>query len=252
MFVCGGLTTCCRVCSGVVIVARKRCRRSGRHLANALRSPPPPPKATLWSARGIGRPAARRGADLDSRLGEAGLHLRELGLGRALNLAVDLNLLAAGLDLGDDLRHRPGLVHCGEHEAARDRLDARHLRDLCRGALGEGQLRAREEEVVDELLAGLAELREIRDHGLIGLDHLTATAAEPAATAGPALRPVLALGLERHGQIGADARERVERLRLRLVEPTRERRHGDHERDTDGEPEHGQDRAALAPQQLAP
>ena len=34
--------------------------------------------------------------------------------------------------------------------------------------------------------------------------------------------------------------------------PARERRHRDHERDTDREPEHGQDRAALAPHELAP
>ena len=43
-----------------------------------------------------------------------------------------------------------------------------------------------------------------------------------------------------------------ERLRLRLVEPPRERRHGDHERDTDRQAEHRQDRAALAPHELAP
>ncbi len=46
--------------------------------------------------------------------------------------------------------------------------------------------------------------------------------------------------------------QRIERFRLRVIEPARQGRHGDHERDADGKPEHGQDRATLAPQQLTP
>ena len=43
-----------------------------------------------------------------------------------------------------------------------------------------------------------------------------------------------------------------ERLRLGLVEPAREGRDRDHERDADREAEHREDRAALAPHELAP
>src|SRR5207248_10756837 len=42
-FVCGGLTTCCTSCCGVVTVRRKLRACAGRHLPNAPRSNPPPP-----------------------------------------------------------------------------------------------------------------------------------------------------------------------------------------------------------------
>ena len=59
--------------------------------------------------------------------------------------------------------------------------------------LRERQLRAGQEEVVDELVAGLAELREIGDHRLIGLDHLAPAAEAAAAEARrPATRPASA------------------------------------------------------------
>ena len=259
MFVCGGLTTCCSVCSGVVIVARKRCSRAGRHLANALRSPPP---ARLRRRRGRRRrpgrpPAGRPGRPaapptvMPAFCRQVCIAANSAAVGRR-DLPVDLDLLAARLDLRDDLRHRPRLVHGGEHEAARDRCDAVDLRDLGGGRLRERELRAGQEEVVDELVAGLAELREVGDHRLVRLDHLAAAAAEATAAGPAALRRVLRLRRERHGEVGADAGERVQRLRLRLVEPAREGRHGDHERDADRQAEHREDRAALAPHELAP
>ncbi len=85
---------------------------------------------------------------------------------------------------------------------------------------------------MDELVAGLAELREIRDHRLIRLDHLAATTAKATTTGAATLRSVLRLWRERHGEIGTNARKGIKRLRLGLVEPTRQSRHGDHERDT--------------------
>ena len=216
MFVCGGLTTCCSVCSGVVIVARKRCNRAGRHLLNALRSPRATAglaaaEAALTAARSVGRRPPCAPPNWIPAFGEARLHLRELGRGRPLDLPVDAELLAAGLDLRDDLRHRPRLVHGGEHEAARDRRHARHLRDLRRRALGEGQLRARQEEVVDELLAGLAELREVRDHRLVRLDHLAAAAAEATATEAAALpqRPGSAARASRSGRCRCSRADRA-------------------------------------------
>ena len=147
----------------------------------------------------------------------------------------------------------PGLMHRGQHEAARDRSDAVDLGDLRRGRLRERQLRPGQEEVVDELVARLPELREIGDHRLVGLDHLAAAAAEPAAASeAAALRAVLRLRREGDGEVGADARERIERLRLGLVEPSREGRDCDHERDADSETEDRENRAALAPDELAP
>ena len=38
MLVCGGSSTCCSVCSGVVNCVRKRCRLAGRHFWNRARS----------------------------------------------------------------------------------------------------------------------------------------------------------------------------------------------------------------------
>ena len=61
---------------------------------------------------------------------------------------------------------------------------------------------------MDELVAGLAELREIGDHRLIRLDHLAAT-AEATATGPATLRSVLRLWRERHGEIGANARKGI-------------------------------------------
>ena len=129
------------------------------------------------------------------------------------------------------------------------------LRDLARLALREGQLRAGEEEVLDEVRAGLAELREVGDRRRVRLDELTsaAAAAEPAAASGnppppPAERaPEVSCvcGDERHREIGADARERVERGLLRVVEASRQRRDHDHERDADREAGDREDRPSL-------
>ena len=79
-----------------------------------------------------------------------------------------------------------------------------------------------------------------------------ATAAEATTTGPAALRRVLRLRRERHGEVGADAREGIKRLRLGLVEPAREGRDGDHERDANRQAENREDRAALAPHELAP
>ena len=97
-------------------------------------------------------------------------------------------------------------------------------------ACGERQLRPRQEEVVHELRAGLAELREIGDDRLVRLDDV----ASAAAAERPAARVLLCLA--RHRQVGADAGERIEGRALRLVEPFREARDRDHEADADGRP----------------
>ena len=258
MFVCGGLTTCCSVCSGVVIVARKRCSRAGRHLANAL--------AVAAGRRAAAAEAAAAAAERAALAAlavlaapptvmpafcEARLHRRELGRGRARDLPVDLDLLAAGLDLRDDLRHRPRLVHGGEDEAARDRRDAVDLRDLRPPSLcGKVSCVPGRKKSWTNLSPGLPSFERS-----VITDWLAWITSRPPPKPPPPKPPCAAslrLRRERHRQVGADARERVERLRLRLVEAARERRDGDHERDADREAEHGQDRAALAPHELAP
>jgi hypothetical protein len=125
--------------------------------------------------------------------------------------------LAARLHLGDDLRNRPVLVNAAQHQPARDGADAVERGDLLRLALREGELRAGQEEVVHEVLARLAELREVGDRGLVGLQDLAVAAAAAEGPAEPAAGVLL--GRERHRQVGADARERVERRLLGVVEP---------------------------------
>ena len=181
---------------------------------------------------------------LDSELLEAGLDLRLLRRRRRGDRPVHLDPLAAGLDLGDDLRHLALLVHGLEGEAGRDRGDAVEVDDLVRLLLGEGQLRARQEEVVDEVRPRLAQLGKVGDDGLVRLDDVAAAAA--------AERPAgILLGSAGHRQIGPDRGERVERRALRLVEPLREARDRDHEPDAEREAEQGEDRTAAPAQELA-
>ena len=104
---------------------------------------------------------------------------------------------------------------------------------------------------MDELGARLAQPREIRDDGLVRLDHLTAAteAASGETTSGTA---VLALLRRKgHGQVGTDAREGIECFCLRSIEPTRERRHRYDERNADRQPEDSEDRAGLPQYELA-
>ena len=100
---------------------------------------------------------------------------------------------------------------------------------------------------MDEVRAGLAELREVGDHRLVRLEEVAVAAA--AARAAEAAALVL-LRLQRHRQVGADARERVQRLLLRAVEAVREARDRDHERDAEPEPEQRDDRPRTAPHEL--
>jgi hypothetical protein len=180
---------------------------------------------------------------LDAELLQASLDLLLLGCGRRRDRPVDIDPVAAGLDLRDDLRHLPLLMHGLESEAGGDRRHSLQGGDLVRLRLREGQLRARQEEVVDELRPSLAQLGEVGDDGLVRLDDVA-----PAPVEGSAAR--ILLRSPGHGQVGADPRERVERRALRLVEPLREARDRDHEADADGKAEQRQDRAAAAAQEL--
>ena len=101
-----------------------------------------------------------------------------------------------------------------------------------------------QEEVVHEVRAGLAELREVGDHRSVCLDDVSA-AARPERAAADVL-----LGGARDGQVRADRGQRVERRALRLVESFGEARDRDHQADADGEAQQRQDRAAAAAEEL--
>src|SRR5262249_33512045 len=111
----------------------------------------PEARAAAPVRRLIAAPAPAAAAAPDARPLEAGLHLGQLGRRQRRDVPPDPEGLPARLELRHDLRDRPLLVHGAEHQAARDRSDARKRRDLLRLALREGELRPRQEEVVDEV-----------------------------------------------------------------------------------------------------
>ena len=203
---------------------RGRSRRAAAAEAAAAEPPPPEPPFAAVAVRPLPEPP------LDERsLSKHACIACELRGGRPRQVAADLEGLAAGLQLRDDLRDDTFLVLGEQGQPLRHLRDTVDRRDLRGGGLLERQLRARQEEVVDEMRAGLAELREVGDHRLVRLQQV----AVAAAAAGPAeAAALILLRLQRHGQVGADAGERVQRLLLRIVEPVREAR----DRDTSATP----------------
>ena len=203
MFVCGGLTICWIVCCGVVIVRRKLRSCAGRHLRERAAVEAAAAAARRRRRRRRGRrrrraPAAgaacRRRRRSRASFCEAGPDLRLLGRGRLeAHAAGDVEPSAARLELGDDLRDGALLVHAPSSTSPLETAgDAGERRDLLRLALRERQLRPGQEEVVDEVRARLAELREVGDRRLVRLEQLAAAAAaaaEPAAAEAAAGRP---------------------------------------------------------------
>src|SRR5262249_40977382 len=115
----------------------------------------------------------------DARLLEALLHLLELGRRRRVDLADDGGLLFARLDLRPDLRDDARLMDGREDEPGRDRLDAGEGGHALRLILREGELRPRQEEVMDEVAPGLPELRQVGDDRLVRLDQVAAATSRP-------------------------------------------------------------------------
>ena len=98
------------------------------------------------------------------------MHRLELRRCRARDVALDLEGLAAGLQLGDDLRDDAFLVLCEQRQS---RCHLRNIREggyLPRGSLLERQLRSRQKEVVHEVRPRLAELRQVGEHRLVRHD----------------------------------------------------------------------------------
>ena len=146
----GGLTTCWMVRIGVWNCRNRSGKQAARHRHRRGRR--------RWGRRGAGAgrpPAPPAAGPTRRRHFDRGLLL---GGGRR-----DVDRLAAGLDRGDDVRHGSGLVVGELHQTAGGRGHAVKLRDVVERRLREAQQRRREEEVVGELLARLAQLRQVGD-----------------------------------------------------------------------------------------
>ena len=127
---------------------RERAAEATTRTATRLR-PCRRPAASAAAAAAAGEAAVGLDARLDLRL--------LLG-SRRVDLLVDLHLIATGLHLGDDLGNRALLVLRDEGEPSSDRVDARQRRDRLGFGVGEGELGRGQEEVVHEVIAGIAEL----------------------------------------------------------------------------------------------
>ena len=236
-------------------LARRRDRRAeplhplGQALANAPRPiPPPPGPAALLVAEpaaGLAPAAAlpllRPGLDAQLRRGRPGSSACS-AVRRRRDRPVDIDPVAAGLDLRDDLRHLPLLVHGLEGEAGRDRGDAVEGRRSPSPAprVNVSCVPGRKKSWT-KCVPGLAELREVGDHGLVRLDDVAAAATAAERPAAARIRPAAAA---RHRQVGADARRAGRASRSAPRRALREARDRDHEADADGEAEQRQDRAA--------
>src|SRR5262249_10020953 len=215
-----------------------------------------PEAAALPAISSAAEAAGAGGAGRDGTLPGC-LQLRDAGLDRLLlrsrrrcDPAAHVEGLAAGLELGDDLRDGALLVLGDQHQARGHGGDAVQLLDLLRLRRWVGQLGTRKEEVVDEALAGLAELRQVRDDGTVRGQQVSEPPVAATAAERPAAEAVVRLRRAGDGEIGADPCERVERLLLRVVESVRDRRDSDYERDAEGEPEGREDRPRTASKEL--
>jgi hypothetical protein len=124
-------------------------------------------------------------------------------------------------------------------------LDPVELADLRDVALGERQLRRRHEVVARELRARLAQVSKPEPRAAVLLLQLLALVIRESREEAWAAATVVARGEvdgPRHRHVGADAGERLQDRRLRVVEPAREGVHGHDERDPDAEAQCGQDR----------
>jgi glyoxylase-like metal-dependent hydrolase (beta-lactamase superfamily II) len=126
-----------------------------------------------------------------------------------------------------------------------DAFDAGQRSDLAGLRLGERQLCSGQEEVVNETLSRLSELREVGEHGPVGGEDVTAAAR-------PETRSRALVCRAGHREVGSDARERVERCLLRSIDPARDRRDDDHQRDAHREPDDREDRPPPTSQKLTP
>ncbi|MGH9024085.1 MAG: hypothetical protein ACRDV9_13470 [Acidimicrobiia bacterium] len=123
-------------------------------------------------------------------------------------------MLGPGLELGDDLGDGALLVLGEKGEALADVGDAGQFSHFGRLRAREGQLGGGQKEVVDELVAGLAELRQIGEDGsVLGQKSLLVFGGESA--------PLSPAETDRPGdqQVGAHAGQGIEDLGLGVAEP---------------------------------
>jgi hypothetical protein len=154
---------------------------------------------------------------------------------------------AALLRLRALLRHRALDVDRVERQAACGARHSREVGDLRDARGGEAELARGAEVVAGELRPRLAEVAQAEASRpvllLELLPFLLGELRKPVAVAGEA-------DGARDGHVGADAGERLQHLRLRLVEPLGERSNRDDEPDAEREPERREDGAAAASPQL--
>ncbi len=228
MFVCGGFSTCLSVWLGEV--KRNRWNEAGRHFWSAARraldwppfefppkpppplpppNPPPPPPFPLPGPKLI--PAFAR---------QACIFAKSAADGRTRRVCVIV--FACVFSVATIFGTTPSWCSASNVRPCVTWATSRDRRDLAGRALLERELRPGQEEVVHEVGAGLAELRQVGDDREVRLDQITI----PAAATGTTLKPARVLLGRRQGdrQIGADPGERVQRLLLRLVQPARRHR----------------------------
>ena len=169
---------------------------------------PPPPS---------GPAAAPTGPNWITRLSETRLHLLELRRRRPRDLPVDPELLPPGLDLRDDLRHGARLVH-GRRAPGRTTTDstpstfATWFACVCENV----SCVPGRKNVWSNFSPGLPSFER---SVITELFACTTSRPPPAAARPETASRVLRRG-ERDGEVGADARERVERSLLGVVQPT--------------------------------
>ena len=179
MSVCGGSSTCRSVSRGVVIVARKRCIRAGRHLREGVAGwrrcwpprPPPgfAPRAGASPGAGSWTPSFSRQERISACSAAVGGAIARLTSIRSPPVWISATIFGTFPSWWTACRVRPAETAATPSSPA--------ISFAC--ACGEGELRPRQEEVVDELRAGLAELGEIGDDGLVRLDDVAAAADRP-------------------------------------------------------------------------
>ena len=251
MFVCGGASTWRSVCVGVVNVLRNWRSRAGRHLANAPKLRGPGRRCRPGRSRRCpGRrrePCCRRPAGRGpwrSRPASAPARRVVGGFSRPVMVCRCPPVLNVATIFGTV----PSWCSASSISPldTSDTPDSAAIRFAC--DCGNVSCVPGRKKSCTKCWPGLPSFdRSVRTDWFAWIT----CAGVAAAARGPAKPPVLLLlRRERDRQVGADARERVQRRLLRLVEPAGERDDRDHEADADRESEHGEDRPRLAAQQL--
>jgi hypothetical protein len=133
-------------------------------------------------------------------------------------------------------------VHQQDGERPPDGLDLRQCAQRLADRGRERQLGRRQERVGGEVIAGRAEVRRVDERVLVLLAQFLLLLARQHRECGQPAAAVAEVDRARDEQVGAHPGQRPEHLLLGVLDPARERRDRDHQRDPDGEPERGDQR----------